>query len=326
MQESRRHFLRLAGAAAALATGSNIARAQAYPTRPVRIVLGFGPGSGSDIIARLTAQWLSERLGQSFVVENRPGAGNNIATEQVVRAPPDGYTLLQVTLANAINATLYEKLNFNFLRDITPVAGIIRVPFVFVVHPSVPAKTVPEFIAYAKANPGKMSYVAGGGNGSGLQLTAELFKVMTDTDMRGVPYRQPAAHMADLLAGRVQVVFDLLPSQIENIKANKLRALAVTTAVRQAVLPDIPTVGEFVPGYEASTLSGMGAPTGTPASVVDKLNGAVNEMLADSKARQRLVELGGTPIPGTPAEFGKVMADETEKWGNVIRAANIKLE
>ena len=275
MKLPRRQFLHLAAGAAALPAVSRIAWAQAYPTRPVRIIVGFAAGGAADIIARLIGQWLSERLGQPFVIENRPGAGSNIATEAVVRAPPDGYTLLLVGTANAINATLYDKLNFNFIRDIAPVAGIIRVPNVMVVNPSVPAKTVPEFIAYAKANPGKIN-MASGGIGTAAHVSGELFKMMAGVDMVHVPYRGAAPALTDLLGGQVQVMFASMPSSIEHIRAGKLRALAVTTATRSEALPDIPTVGEFVPGYEASAWYGVGAPKDTPAEIVDKLNKEIN--------------------------------------------------
>ena len=288
-------------------------------------IVGFAAGGAPDILARLMGQWLSERLGQPFVIENRPGAGSNIATEAVVRAPPDGYTLLLVSPANAINATLYDKLNFNFIRDIAPVAGIIREPHVMVVNPSVPAKTVPEFIAYAKANPGKLN-MASAGNGTAAHVAGELFKMMTGVDMVHVPYRGAAPALTDLLGGQVQVMFAAMPASIEYIRAGKLRALAVTTATRSEALPDIPTVGEFVPGYEASAWFGVGAPKNTPAEIIDKLNKEINAALADPKIKARLADLGGTVLPGSPADFGKLIADETEKWGKVIRAANIKPE
>ena len=279
--------------------------------------------AANDIVARLIGQWLSERLGQPFIIENRPGAGSNIATEAVVRAPPDGYTLLLVGPPNAINATLYDKLNFNFIRDIAPVASIVRVPNVMVVNPSVPAKTVPEFIAYAKANPGKIN-MASAGIGSSAHVAGELFKMMTGVDMVHVPYRGAAPALTDLLGGQVQVCSPRMPASIEYIKAGKLRALAVTTATRSEALPDVPTVGEFVPGYEASSWYGVGAPKNTPAEIVDKLNKEINAALADPKIKARLADLGGTALAGSPADFGKLIADETEKWGKVIRAANIK--
>ena len=321
----RRQFLHLAAGAAALPAVSRVARAQAYPTRPVRIIVGVSPGGVVDIVARLIGQWLSERLGQQFVIENRPGAGTNIATEAVVRAPADGYTLLLVTAANAINTTLYEKLNFSFIRDIAPVASIIRHPFVMVVNPSVPAKTVPEFIAYAKANPGKLT-MASGGIGAATHLAGELFKVMTSVDIVHVPYRGLAASLSDLLGGQVQVTFASVPSSIAYIKAGRLRALAITSATRSEALPDLPTVGEFVPGYETSLWLGLGAPKDTPAKIIDTLNKETNAALADPKIKARLADLGGTLLPGSPADFGKLIADETERWGNVIRAANIKAE
>ena len=321
----RRQFLHLAAGAAALPAVSRIARAQTYPTRPVRIIVGFPPGGAADIAARLMGQWLSERLGQPFVIENRPGAGSNIATEAVVRAPADGYTLLLVSTSNAINATLYDKLNFNFIRDIAPVAGIIRVPHVMEVNPSVPAKTVPEFIAYAKANPGKIN-MASAGIGAAPHVSGELFKMMTGVDMVHVPYRGAAPALTDLLGGQVQVMFDTMPSSIEYIRAGKLRALAVTTATRSEALPDIPTVGDFVPGYEASAWYGVGAPKNTPAEIVDKLNKEINAGLADPKMKARLADLGGTVLAGSPADFGKLIADETEKWAKVVKFAGIKPE
>jgi len=314
MKLPRRNFLHLAAGAAALPAVSRIARAQAYPSRPVRIIVGVPPGGGIDIVARLIGQWLSERLGQQFVIENRPGAGTNIATEAVVRAPADGYTLLLVTAINAINTTFYEKLNFSFIRDIAPVASIIVVPNVMLVHPSVPAKTVPEFIAYAKANPGKIN-IASGPIGGPTHVTAELFK------MSGVA---PAA--TDLLGGQVQVMFNSLPASIEYIKAGTLRALAVTSATRSETLPGIPTMGEFLPGFEASQWYGVGAPKNTPPQIIDKLNKEINAGLADPKLKARLADLGGTVLPGSPADFGKHIAEETEKWGKAIRAANIKVE
>jgi tripartite-type tricarboxylate transporter receptor subunit TctC len=321
----RRNFLHLAAGAAALPAVSRIARAQAYPTRPVRIIVGFPAGGGGDIIARLIGQWLSERLGQQFVIENRPGAGSNIGTEAVVRAAAGGYTLLLVHASNAVNTTLYDKLNFNFIRDIAPVAGIMVVPNVMVVHPSVPAQTVPEFIAYAKANLGKVNF-ASGVIGGPSHVAGELFKIMTGTDMLLVSYRGMAPAVTDLLGGQVQVMFNSLPASIEYIKAGTLRALAVTTATRSETLPDIPTVGEFVPGYEAPTWYGLGAPKATPAEIVNKLNKEVNAALDDPKMKGRLADLGGTPLPGSPAQFGKLIAEETEKWAKVIRAANIKAE
>jgi tripartite-type tricarboxylate transporter receptor subunit TctC len=321
----RRRFLHLAAAAAALPVVSRIASAQAYPSRPVRIIVGFAPGGGVDISARLIGQWLSERLGQQFVIENRPGAATNIATEAVVRAPPDGYTLLLVNAVNAINATFYDNLNFNFLRDIAPVAGIMRVPEVMVVNPSVPAKTIPEFIAYAKANPGKINFASGGAGGAA-HVSGELFKMMAGVNLIHVAYRGLAPALTDLLGGQVQVIFSSLPAATEYIKADRLRALAVTTATRSELLPDIPTMSEFFPGYEASQWYGLGVAKNAPAEIVNRLNKEINAGLADAKMKARLAELGGTVLPGSPATFGKLIADETEKWGKVIRALNIKPE
>jgi tripartite-type tricarboxylate transporter receptor subunit TctC len=323
MKLPRRTFLQLAAGAAVLPAVSRIAFAQAYPTRPVRIIVGFAPGGTADIIARLMGQWLSERLGQPFIIENRPGGGTNIATEAVVRAPADGYTLLMLSATQAINATLYDKLNFNFIRDIVPVAGTMRVPGIMVVNPSVPANTVPEFIAYAKANAGKLS-MASGGIGSAGHISGELFKMMTGINIAHVPYRGGGPALTDLLAGQVQVYFSPMPAAIEYIKAGKLRALAVTTAARSEALPDIATVAEFVPGYEASTWVGVGAPKATPAEIVEKLNKEINAALADPKIKARLADLGGTVLPGTPADFGKLIADETEKWGKVVKFTGIK--
>jgi tripartite-type tricarboxylate transporter receptor subunit TctC len=325
MKLPRRRFLHLVVGAAALPALRRIAWAQAYPARPVRVIVGFPAGGGVDIIGRLIGQWLSERLGQPFLIENRPGANSNIGTEAVVRAAADGYTLLLVHSSNAMNATLYEKLNFNFIRDIAPVAGIIVVPNVMVVHPSVPAKTVPEFIAYAKANPGKIN-LASGGIGGPSHVAGALFKMMTGTDMLLVPYRGMAPAVSDLLGGQVQVMFNSLPASIEYIKAGTLRALAVASATRLETLSDIPTVGEFVPGYEAPTWYGLGAPKNTPAEIVEKLNKEINAGFADPKLRARLADLGGTVLAGSPADFGNLIAEETEKWGHVIRAANIKPE
>jgi tripartite-type tricarboxylate transporter receptor subunit TctC len=325
MKLPRRQFLHLAAGAAALPAVSRVARAQAYPSRPVRMIVPFAPGGTSDILARLMGQWLSERLGQPFVIENRPGANSNIGTEAVVRAPSDGYTLLLVTAAAAINATFYEKLSFNFIRDITAVAGIVRVPSVMVVNPSVPATTVPEFIAYAKSKPGKTT-MASAGKGAPSHLAGELFKTMAGVDMVHVPYRGGGPAVTDLIAGQVQVVFPTIVESIEYIRASRLRALAVTTATRSDALPDIPTVGEFLPGYEASGWFGIGAPKSTSSEVVDQLNKQINEGLADPKMKARLADLGGTVLPGSPSDFGKLIADETEKWAKVIRAANIKAE
>jgi tripartite-type tricarboxylate transporter receptor subunit TctC len=325
MKLPRRNFLHLAAGAAALPAVAPIARAQTYPSRPVRWIVGFAPGCGNDIVARLMGQWLSERLGQSFVIENRPGAGTNIATEVVVNAPPDGYTLLLAGIPNAFNASLFGKLNFNFIRDIAPVAGIIVVPEVMVVNPSVPANTVPEFIAYAKANPGKVN-MRSAGTGGGSHLSGELFKMMAGVNLVHVPYRGNGPALVALLGGQVEVLFPSLPSSIEYIRTGKLRGLAVTSAMRSEALPDLPTVGEFVPGYEISAWYGVGAPKGTPAEVIDKLNRETNEILADPKAKARLADLGGTTLVGSPADFGKLIADETEKWGNVIRVLNIKAD
>jgi tripartite-type tricarboxylate transporter receptor subunit TctC len=321
----RRKFLHLAAGAAALPAVLRVARAQAYPTRPVRLIVGFPAGGGADTLARLTAQWLSERLGQQFVIENRPGAGTNIATEAVVHAPADGHTLLLVGLPNATNATLFERLNFNFIRDIAPVAGIARVAFVLLVNPSLPAKTFLEFLAYAKANPAKVN-MASSGSGTPSHIAGELFKMMAGVNMLHVPYRGDVPAITDLLGGQVQVYFGTLSGSIEYIRSGKLRALAVTTATRSEMLPDVPTVGEFVPGYEASTWSGVGAPKGTPIEIVDKLNNEINAALANPKFKARLADLGVTTLALTPADFGKLIADETEKWGKVIRALNIKVE
>jgi tripartite-type tricarboxylate transporter receptor subunit TctC len=321
----RRQFLHLAAGAAALPAVSQIARAQSYPTRPVHIIVGFPPGGPADIYARLIGQWLSERLGQPFIVENRPGAGGNIATEAVVKAPPDGHTLLMVAPTHAINATLYERLNHNFIRDIAPVAGIAREPVVMEVNPSVPAKTVPEFIAYAKANPGKLNY-GSAGNGTTQHVACELFKMMAGANIVHVPYRGQAPALADLVGGQVQVMFDVTTTSIEYIRAGKLRALAVATATRLEVLPDLPTVGDFLPGYEASNFRGIGAPKQTPVEIVEKLNKEINSILADPNVKARIADIGGAVLPGSPADFGKLIADETEKWGKVIRAANIKPE
>jgi tripartite-type tricarboxylate transporter receptor subunit TctC len=321
----RRQFLRLAAGAAALPAVSRIAWAQAYPTRPVRMVAPFAAGGPADILARLIGQWLSERLGQPFVIENRPGAGGNIGTEAVVKSPPDGYTLLLAGTPNTTNATLYDKLNFNFIRDIAPVAAISRNTLVMVVHPSVPAKTVPEFTTYAKANPGKIS-MASGGVGSTPHVAGELFKMMTGVNLVHVPYRGAGPAITDLIAGQVQVYFAQMMASIEYIRAGKLRPLAVTTATRSEALPDLPTVGEFVPGYEAVVWQGIGAPKNTPPEIIDRLNSEINAGLADPKIKARLAELGGTTFVGSPADFSKLIADETEKWGKVIRAANIKPE
>jgi tripartite-type tricarboxylate transporter receptor subunit TctC len=304
---------------------SRIAKAQTYPSRPVRIIAGFAPGGSADIVARLIGQLLSDRLGQRFIIENRPGAGGNIGTEAVVKAPPDGNTLLLVVPANAINATLYDNLNFNFIRDIVPVGTISRESYIMEVNPSFPAKTVPEFIAYAKANPGKVS-MASSGNGTGVHLAGELFKVMTGVNLVHVPYRGGAPAITDLLGGQVQVMFAVMSSSIEYIRAGTLRALAVTTATRSEVLPGIPAIGEFVPGYEVSSVYGLGAPKSTPAEIVEKLNSAIGTALADPKMKARLSDLGETALAGSPADFGRLIAADTEKWAKVIRAANIKPE
>jgi tripartite-type tricarboxylate transporter receptor subunit TctC len=325
MKIPRRRFLELAAGAATLPAVSRIAWAQTYPARPVRIVVGFAAGGGSDIVARLIGQWLSERLGQQFVIENRAGAGGNISTEAVVRAPPDGYTLLLSGVTDAINATLYEKLNFNFIRDIAPVAAIVGVSNVVYVHPSVPARTIPEFIAYAKANPGKIN-MASAGNGSSSHMAGELFKMMAGVDMVHVPYRGQGPALSDLLGAQVQVLFATTPGTTEYVRAGTLRALAVTSATRSEVLPDVPTVGDFVPGYESSQWYGVGAPKNTPAEIVDKLNKEINAALADPRMKARLADLGATVLPGSPADFGKLIAAETEKWAKVIRAANLKAE
>jgi tripartite-type tricarboxylate transporter receptor subunit TctC len=323
MELPRRRFLHLAAGLTALPAASRIAWAQAYPTRPVRLFEGFGGGSTADIGARLIGQWLSERLGQPFVVENRTGAGSNIATEAVVTAPPDGYTLLTCVTANAINATLYEKLNFNFIRDIAPVAGLLRLPLVMLVNQSLPAKTLPEFIAYAKANPGKMN-MASPGNGSGPHVAGELFKMMTGVSIVHVPYRGAAPAFTDLLAGQVQVMFGAAPAAIGYIRSGDLRALAVASATRWSELPNLPAVAEFVPGYEASGWIGIGAPRGTSAAIIDKLNSNINAGLADPPLKARIKGLGADPMPMTPTEFGTLMADETEKWAKVVKFSGAK--
>jgi tripartite-type tricarboxylate transporter receptor subunit TctC len=324
MKLPRRKFLRLAGGAAALPTMSRLAWAQAYPTRPVRLIEGFGAGGAPDMVARLIGQWLTERLGRPFVVENRAGANGNIATDAVARASPDGYTLLEIIATNAINATLYNRLNFDFIRDIAPVASIARTPLVMEVHPSVPAKTVPEFIAYAKANPGKIN-MGSAGTGNMTHVCGELFMMLTGVNLFHVPYRGAQVLIA-LIGGEVQVYFGIMTSSIEHVRAGKVRALAVTTATRSAALPDIPTVGESVAGYEASGWNGIGAPKGTPVEIIDKLNKEINAALADPGIKARLADLGNEPMPMTATDFGKLIADETEKWGKVIRAANIKAE
>ena len=321
----RRNFLHLAAGAAALPVVSRFAWAQAYPSRPVRIIVGFAPGGATDIMARLMGQSLSERLRQPFVIENKPGAATNIATEAVVNAAPDGYTLLVVTSVNAINASVYEKLNFNLIRDVVPIASIHREPFVMEANPSVPVKTVAEFIAYAKANPGKLT-MASAGIGSGNHISGELFKMMTGVNLVHVPYRGGGPALVDLISGQVQVLFATMSSSIEYVRAGKLRALAVTTATRSSVLPDIPTVAEFVPGYESSFWTGVGAPKNTPAEIVDKLNKEMNATLADPKFKARLADLGGTALSGSPLDFGKFVADETEKWAKVVKFAGVKAD
>ena len=325
MKLPRRNFLHLAAGAAALPTVSRIGWTEAYPSRPVRLVTGFAAAGGSDVIARLIGQWLSERFGQSFIIENRPGAGGNIGTESVVRAPPDGYTLLLVTFANVVNASLYKKLNFNFIRDISPVAGLMRVPDLMAIHPSVPARTVPEFIAYANANAGKIT-MASAGNGSSGHLAGELLKMMVGISLVHAPYRGNGPALTDLLGGQVELMFPTSPSVVEYVKSGRLRGLAVTTASRSETLPDVPTVSEFVPGYEVSGLYGIGAPKGTPAEFIATINKESNAALANPKMKARFVDLGGIIIPGSPADFGKVIVEDTEKWAKVIEAANIKME
>ena len=325
MDPQRRQFLHLATGAAVLPAVSRIATAQAYPTRPVRIMVGFAAGGPTDILARLIGQWLSERLGQPFIIENRPGAGGNIATEAVVNAPADGHTLLLVAPANTINATLYDHLDFNFIRDIAPVAGIMRSFYVMEVNPSVPVKSVPEFITYAKAHPGKIN-MASAGNGTPQHVAGELFKLMTGVEMVHVPYRGSAPALADLMGGQVQVMFDNMTSSLEFIKAGKLRPLAVTTTMRFVALPDIPTVGDFVPGFEASALFGLGAPGNTPVDIVERLNMEVNAGLADPKMKARLAELAAAVLAGSPADFGELIADETKKWGKVVKFSRAKPE
>jgi tripartite-type tricarboxylate transporter receptor subunit TctC len=319
----RRTFLHLSAAAAALPALSQIAKAEAYPTRPVHIIVGFAPGSASDIIARLIGQRLSEQLGQPFVVENRGGAGGSQGAAAVVRAPPDGYTLLLCGSADAINTTVYDTLSFNFIRDIASVGSIADGPLVLVVHPSFPAKTVPEFIAYAKANPGKINF-GSAGVGTVAQLAGELFKVMAGVDLVHVPYRGLAPAITDLIGGRVQAIFSTMPPAIAQVRAGKLRALAVTSAMRSEALPDLPTIGDFLPGYQATLMNGLGAPKNTPAEIVERLNKEINAALADPGIKARLADLGNVPIAMSPTEFGKFLADETEKWAKVIRASNIK--
>jgi tripartite-type tricarboxylate transporter receptor subunit TctC len=325
MKRSRRRFLQLTAGAGALSAVSPVPWAQTYPTRPVRLVVAAAAGSAPDILARLMGQWLSERTGQPFLIDNRPGAGGNIGTEAVVKAAPDGYTLLLVSTANTINATLFDKLNFDFIRDIAPVAGISRQSLVMVVDPSFPAKTVPEFIAYAKTNPGKIS-MASAGNGSSPHMAGELFKMMAGVDMVHVPYRGGASALTDLLGGQVQMMFGSMAASIRYIRSGRLRPLAVTTSKRLEVLPDIPTVGEFVPGYEATGFFGVGAPKNTPVEIIEKLNKGFNVGLADPKIKARLADLDGTELPGSPAEFGKLIAAETEKWANVVKFSGAKAD
>jgi tripartite-type tricarboxylate transporter receptor subunit TctC len=320
----RRRFLRLAGATVALPAVSRGALAQAYPSRPLKLVIGYPPGGSADITARLSAQFLGEKLGQSIIVESRPGGGTNIATETVINAPPDGYTLLLVAPANAINATLYEKLNHNYLRDTAQIAGLIRFSNVIVVNPSVPVTTVPELIAHLKANPGKLN-MASSGNGSTIHMSGELFKMMTGTDMTHVPYRGGALALTDMVGGQVQVMFDNIPTAAEFIKSGKLRGLAVTSTERSHVLPELPTVAQYVPGDEASAWYGLGAPKNTPPEIIETLNKAVNSVLADPKATARFTEMGASLLPGTAAEFTKLVADETEKWGKVVKFAGAKV-
>jgi tripartite-type tricarboxylate transporter receptor subunit TctC len=325
MKLARREFLSLAAGAAAMPAVPRIARAQTYPSRPVRIIVGLAAGGGADIMARLMGQWLSERLGQQFLIENRPGAGSNIATEVVVRAASDGYTLLLVNAPAAINATLYKKLNFNFIRDIVPVASISRVPNVLVVHPSFPATTVPEFIAYASANPGKIS-MGSPGIGSPPHVAGELFKMMTGIHLVHVPYRGAAPALTDLLGGQVQVLFSTTPASIEYIRAGTVRPLAVTTATRWEGLPDIPMLSDFVPGFEASSWYGIGASRNTPTEIIDRLNKEINAAIADPKIKARLADLGGTVLPGSPSDFQMLIAEETEKWGKVVKFSGAKAE
>jgi tripartite-type tricarboxylate transporter receptor subunit TctC len=324
MQFPRRKFLQLATGAAASAVAWSV-KAETYPSHPVRVVVGFPPGQSADISARLLAQWLSERLGQPFVVDNRPGASNTVATDLVVHAPPDGYTLLWISTSNYINATLYATLPYNFIRDIEPIAASTRGPLVMEVNPEVPVNSVPQFIAYCKANPGKVN-MASAGIGNSTHMAGELFKMMTGADMTHVPYRGSAPALTDLIAGRVQVMFDLMPSSIGYLRSRKLRPLAMTTLARSDALPDVPSIADFVPGYEASAVGGFGAPIGTPREIIDKLNAEINAALADPVIKSRFADLGGAPLPGTPADFKKLIAKETEKWAKVIRAENIKPE
>jgi len=323
MNDNRRQFLRLAASVAVLPLMSSLARSQAYPSRPVRIIVGFAAGSAGDILSRLVGQRLSDHLGQPFVIENRGGAGGTLATEMVVRAPPDGYTLVACGTADAVNASVYDKLNYNFIRDIAAVASIGRGPLVLVVHPSFPATTVPEFVSYTKANPGKVAF-GSAGVGTVAHMAGELFMALAGVTMVHVPYRGLAPALTDLLGGRVQAIFSTTPPALALIRAGKLRALAVTSVKRSEALPELPTIGDFLPGYEASLLQGFGAPRNTPADVIEKLNEDVKIALADPAMKARLADLGNEPAPMTSAGFGKALADETEKWGKVIRAANIK--
>ena len=325
MKLLRRQFLHLTAGVAALPVIARVVRAQTYPTRPVHLIVGFPAGGPQDIVMRLIGQWLSERLGQSFIIENRPGASGNVGAETVVRAAPDGYTLLSVSSPNAINATLYKNLNFNFIRDIAPVASIMRVPLVMELNPSVPVKTVPEFIAYAKANPGKVNY-ASAGIGTPQHVSAEMFKMMTGVEMVHVPYRGAAPALTDLIGGQVQVMIDTTPASMQHIRSGRLRPLAVTTATRADALPDLPTVGDFVPGYEATSWFGIGAPKDTPPEIIATLNKEINAAIADPKIKARLIDLGGTVLPGSPADFGKLVAAETEKWAKVVKFSGAKPE
>jgi tripartite-type tricarboxylate transporter receptor subunit TctC len=325
MQLPRRQFLRLAACAAALPAAPPTARAQAYPVRPVRVVVPVAAGGANDVTGRLIAQWLSERLGQQFFIENRPGAGTNVGTEAAIRAPADGYTLLIAGSNAAINPTLFAALSFNFIRDTAPIASIVRVPQIMQVHPALPVQSVPEFIAYAKANPGKIA-MGSGGNGSPAHIVGEYFKLMTSTDLTHVPYRGAAPAVTDLLAGQIQVAFTEMATSLGHIKAGRLRALAVTTATRSEALPDVPTLAEFIPGFEASQWIGLVAPKDTPSTIIEKLNAEIKAALADPKVQARFADLGGIVLPGSPADFGKLIRDETGKWAEVIRAAHIKVE